>query len=236
MDPKYEKLNNLAKWGEMLDLSALELESSIEAKYWHVYALLRLQKHQVANVFLKENDAEITSYPKWVVKFKFWEAVTLMPGLGIFQKSELIQKVIPLADEIGDDETSAKCYSNLGYFYLLLGNYPQSIDYSLNGIKILENLTDDALLGLTHINLGNAYAQNGNHESSKKNFARGLDLCAGVGNVPYRVKGCYYVINELENNPSQASIEKYVRIVRQLAKTHENPLFSTVNDYCQAVY
>ena len=235
MDPKYEELDNLGKWGEILDLSASELDISIEAKYWHVYALSRLQKPEEAISFLSQHEAEILSHPEWIPKFKVREGI-IYASSDPHKFSDLMYSAIQLADKIGDDETSARCYLNLGYHYLLLGDYPQSIDYSLKAIKILENLTNVATLGLTHINLGNAYAQNGDYELAKENFDKGLELCRLQGNVPFLAKGCYYLINELPNNTTQASIEKYVQTVQRLAIANNNPLILTLDDYCQAVY
>lgn len=235
MEPKYLELDNQGRAKELLDLSASELNTGIEAKYWHFYALWRLNEADKAFLFLSENEEEINSHPKWAARFKLWEAGLNKKG-GIRHAIELFKNVIQLNNELGDRFVSGHANLAIGYQYSLLGDYGLSIDYSHKAIKILENSTEVARLGLTYINLGKAYAQNGDFEASEQSFEKGLDLCASVGNIPFRIKGCYYLINELENNTSQDSIEKYVVMVREIAKNHSNPLILTLNDYCQAVY
>ena len=76
MKPKYLELDNLERWRELLDLSASELTTGIEAKYWYFYALFKLDEFDKAISFLSENEEEINAHPKWAFRWVASEPTT----------------------------------------------------------------------------------------------------------------------------------------------------------------
>ncbi|MCW4470804.1 tetratricopeptide repeat protein [Flavobacterium sp. MFBS3-15] len=82
---------------------------------------------------------------------------------------------IKISKEIGDEESVATAYCNIGFAYEDLGNLGQAIDHYHKALKIFRKFNDDASISIVLNNIGYTFQSQKNYEKALKYYFESLD-------------------------------------------------------------
>lgn len=82
---------------------------------------------------------------------------------------------IKLSKEIGDEESVATSYCNIGFAYEDLGDLAQAIDYYHRALKIFRTFNDDASISIVLNNIGYTFQSQKNYEKALKYYFESLN-------------------------------------------------------------
>ena len=126
-------------------------------------------------------------------------------GAGVFRRQgkneEAIQwceKTLHVAASIDSRlslQTIAQAYYNLAGIYTRYGDFQRAIQFSLDSVKVYQQINDEVGLSHAYNNLGNVYSDLGDWEKATEAFERSLAVKQKIGDVLYQG----FISNNLAN-------------------------------------
>ncbi len=126
-------------------------------------------------------------------------------GAGVFRRQgknddaiQWCEKTLQVASGINSNlsrQTVAQAYYNLAGIYTRYGDFQRAIQFSLDSVKVYEQIDDEIGLSHAYNNLGNAYSDLGNWEKATEAFERSLAVKRKIGDVLYQG----FISNNLAN-------------------------------------
>jgi signal transduction histidine kinase len=89
---------------------------------------------------------------------------------------EYHKKSMLLAEEIGDQESVAAAYTNIGFAYEDIGNLQLAIDYYHKALNIFRSQKDDISTSIVLNNIGYVFQSQKNYDKALKYYFEGLEL------------------------------------------------------------
>jgi len=103
-------------------------------------------------------------------------------SLGEYHKSiEYLEKILQIAQALGDRGGEGKAYGDLGIAYRSLGEYPKAIECHEKHLQIAQALGDRGGEGAAYANLGNAYRSLGDYRKAIVCHEKHLQLAQTLG-------------------------------------------------------
>jgi len=96
--------------------------------------------------------------------------------------TDFFMKSLRIAQDVGDLDSEIIAFGNLGNIHLEIKDHITSIEYSEQGLKLVESGAHYEQKGMIHNNLGFAYLHVANDENSTTNFSKAIDIGEKIGN------------------------------------------------------
>ena len=93
----------------------------------------------------------------------------------------LLFKALEKAEKIGDRETEAYCYINLGHIFKHLGEYVKAKEHSEKGLAIAEKIGDRETEATCYASLGSIFESLGEYVKAKEHSEKALAIAEKIG-------------------------------------------------------
>ncbi|MBL7998356.1 MAG: tetratricopeptide repeat protein [Candidatus Kapabacteria bacterium] len=202
----------------------MTLKEKINAANQHGYKAEYNEAIHLANEVLSE-----TTDPAFICEGMLILGVISLRKNQLDEALEHLFKLIPLAEQIGNDALMAKAYGNIGMVHHKRSEYSEALEYFTKSCAIEEQLGNQSALAKLWSNLGNVYLELSEYNRALEYYQKALPVFEET-NFKYGVSGTLHNIGHIYQKITEyATALEYYRKALVINTKHGYKQFTAHN-------